>query len=116
MNQQLHARTLTAQMIKHIGATGYTAYSVKLACLVSPHAGGLRARVAASAVAVYTTRNNTTHGLPQRALPCSRVEAAHIHHEAAQGSAGPNGATGVFLNILTSYRIQVPDKTDSRKS
>ena len=30
------------------------------------------------------------------------LEAAYTHHEAAQGSAGPNGATGTFLNILTS--------------
>ena len=40
-----------------------------------------------------------THAL---ATACSRVEAAHIHHEAAQGGAGPSRATGVFLNILTS--------------
>ena len=33
---------------------------------------------------------------------CSRVEAAHTHHEAARESAGPDRATGVFLNILTS--------------
>ena len=43
-------------------------------------------------------------GLPQRTTACSRVEAAHTHHEAARGSAGPSGATGVFLNILTSVR------------
>jgi hypothetical protein len=36
------------------------------------------------------------------ATACSRVEAAHTHHEAARGSAGPDRATGVFLNILTS--------------
>ena len=35
----------------------------------------------------------------------SRVEAAHTHHEAAQGSAGPKGATGTFLNILTSKSV-----------
>ena len=49
------------------------------------------------------------------ATACSRVEAAHIHHEQSQLVASPsafrgapdptatrNGATGVFLNILTS--------------
>ena len=50
----------------------------------------------------FTSRIPILRPYTRLATACSRVEAAHIHHEAAQGSAGPSRATGVFLNILTA--------------
>ena len=53
-----------------------------------------------------------THGLPQRAA--GSIEAAHIHHEAARGSAGPNGATGVFPKVDVSNTHEFHPKLKTR--
>ena len=49
-------------------------------------------------------RSEADFGLPWNVVPLSTGTGPGGGHEAAQGSAGPNRATGVFLNILTSYR------------
>ena len=48
----------------------------------------------------FTSRIPILRPHTRLATACSRVEAAHIHHEAVRGSAGPSRATGVFLNNL----------------
>ena len=80
----LSRRTPHPQNVTIINMTVYTEPNVKTAATQDPISAIARAPRPRGPYTRFATA-------------CSRVEAAHIYHEAVRGSAGPSRATGVFF-------------------